>query len=175
MQYPLCGQHRGHATDLKNQRQAPEFPPMPGPAIPERELRSIVRRRIGEGALPVIRVVTLTAGYGRDHACAVCSEQIVPSQAEYEVLDPLGKPLRFHIKCFSEWQLECAQRIEAQSGSPGGRFTAQEPDEQAGGNGTPHRCRAFGPAPQRRHGVGSQGRFQHVLAQDRARMAGRPV
>src|SRR5581483_3337666 len=111
---------------------------MSGPPIPERELRSRVRQRMDKGSLPVIRVANLDAGYGREHVCDVCDQQIAPAQIEYEVpADSRGTPLRFHIKCFAVWQLECAQRLEAQGGAPSSERSQSGPDTPSdSGDGT---------------------------------------
>ena len=107
---------------------------MPGPTISERELRSRVRALIDQGALPVLRVSNLDAGYGHDHTCWVCAEQIAASQIEYEVSADRHPRMSFHIKCFSIWQLECAQRIEStgssapSTGGTGKRGTPDSPD-----------------------------------------------
>jgi len=86
---------------------------VPGPSISESALRTLVRQRIDVGELPVMRVAHLDAGYGHDRACSVCAQQILPTQIEYDVFPGPEQRLRFHIKCFSLWQLECAERIIA--------------------------------------------------------------
>jgi len=65
-----------------------------------------------------MRVANLNAGSGRDHLCAVCAERISTSQIEYEVNVVRDLKLRFHIKCFAVWQLECARQTETQGGVP---------------------------------------------------------
>jgi hypothetical protein len=74
----------------------------------------------------------------------VCGQQISNSQIEYE---PRGivwhRPLRFHIKCFTVWQLECAQRIDTQGGSPPRETPAIDDPEKTGENGDgTHRSRS---------------------------------
>ena len=119
---------------------------MPGPAITERELRARVRQRIDAGALPVLRVAHVDGGYGRDHACAVCEERIAPEQIEYEVHAYRHPRLRFHIKCFSVWQLECAQRIEDEGGSPvGPKPQRGKPDAPEGDGGGRQQSRPWLP------------------------------
>ena len=84
---------------------------MSGPAIPEPELRTLVRQRLEHGVLPVRRVAHLDAGYGHAQECAACGHAILPTQIEYDVLLEPQHRLRFHLKCFSLWQLECAERM----------------------------------------------------------------
>ena len=117
---------------------------MSGPAIPEGELRARARQLIDKGDIPVLKVADIDGGHGRGHVCSVCGQQISNSQIEYE---PRGiawhRPLRFHIKCFAVWQLECAQRIDTQGGSPSrGPSAIDDPDKTGeNGDGT-HRSRS---------------------------------
>ena len=85
---------------------------MAGPAIPEEKLRSLVCERIERGALPIMLVREVDAGYGHDEpCCAGCGETILNAQVEYQVPEtPIGK-LTLHLTCFALWQLECARRI----------------------------------------------------------------
>ena len=85
---------------------------MPGPPIPEEQIRSLVRKHMRAGELPVIRVLNVAGGYGSGALCCVCGEQIQHSQAEYEAALTSERTLQFHIKCFALWQLECAQQLE---------------------------------------------------------------
>ena len=88
---------------------------MPGPLMPEPELRSLVRERIAGKTVPVELVTAVYAGYGNDHLCCICGEAIRRSQIEYDVRESDGH-LAFHMTCYALWQLECAQRIrEAKS------------------------------------------------------------
>lgn len=92
---------------------------MPGPDIPEHALRALVRQRIKDRSLPVLKVTTLVGGYGHGQACSVCVEPIHSAQVEYEVPVHSHAALRFHIKCFSLWQLECAERLSSSGGRAG--------------------------------------------------------
>ena len=84
---------------------------MPGPLIPEEKLRALVRDRIEQGALPVVLVRAVDAGYGNNDSCRVCGESILQTQIAYDVREsPVGK-LAFHMTCYALWQLECAERI----------------------------------------------------------------
>lgn len=83
---------------------------MPGPAIPEPELRSLVRERIAANSVPVTLVTSLYAGYGNDEPCCICGEAIHRSQIEYHV--PVSNiHFAFHMTCYALWQLECAGLI----------------------------------------------------------------
>ena len=82
---------------------------MPGPPIPEPELRELVRERIARHTVPVALVTAIYAGYGNDDLCCICGEAIHRSQIEYEVRGP--KSLAFHMTCYALWQLECAQQL----------------------------------------------------------------
>jgi hypothetical protein len=121
---------------------------MSGPILSERKLRFLASQSLDVGRLPILRVSHLDAGYGRDRPCSLCELKISRSQVEYEVLYVWKHPLQFHIKCFAVWQLECALRTEAQSGSPPGGFS--EPDESGemggDGDGTPPNVSA--PVPE---------------------------
>jgi hypothetical protein len=85
---------------------------MAGPPIPEEKLRKLVCERIERGALPILLVRAVDAGYGHDEPrCAACGETILNAQIEYEVRDtPVGK-LTLHLTCYALWQLECAGRV----------------------------------------------------------------
>lgn len=85
---------------------------MPGPSIPEEKLRALVCERIERGALPIVLVRAVDAGYGNNDSCRVCSESILQTQIAYDVREsPLGR-LAFHMTCYALWQLECAQHIQ---------------------------------------------------------------
>lgn len=92
---------------------------MPGPALPEAEIRSRARRSINEGRLPVMLVRNLAGGYGSGEPCWVCGEKITSSQVEYEVPAERERLMRFHLICYAEWQLECAQRTRERASSAG--------------------------------------------------------
>jgi len=82
---------------------------MPGPNLPEVEIRSRARHAIDEDRLPVMLVRNVNGSFGFGEPCWVCREKITTSQIEYEVA--VGKRLMlFHLICYAEWQLECAQR-----------------------------------------------------------------
>jgi hypothetical protein len=83
---------------------------MPGPSIPESELRALVRERIAAHVVPVMLVAHLHAGYGNDDLCCICREAIQHSHIEYDVREGDGH-LAFHMTCYALWQLECAQQI----------------------------------------------------------------
>lgn len=85
---------------------------MSGPPVPEEHIRSLVHKRMQAGELPVIRVRNIDGGYGSGAGCCVCEEPIQKSQVEYEAQVAEKRKLRFHIKCFALWQLECAQQLE---------------------------------------------------------------
>lgn len=89
---------------------------MPGPPIPEAELRSLVRQRIGAKAIPVALVTQVWGGYGRDEPCCVCGEVIQHSQIEYEARVPDDGKFAFHMKCYALWQLECGERVGSVAG-----------------------------------------------------------
>jgi hypothetical protein len=105
---------------------------MSGPPLSEREIRALVRQGIENGHLPILRVAKLDAGYGDGHACSVCAERILESQVEYEVRGARNRRLRFHIKCFALWQLECAGRIEPDGGAAPPRVRSHEGREEGG-------------------------------------------
>ena len=85
---------------------------MAGPPIPEEKLRSLVCERIERGALPILLVRAVDAGYGHgEPCCTACGETILNSQIEYLVRGaPIGD-LTLHLTCFALWQLECAARV----------------------------------------------------------------
>ncbi len=85
---------------------------MSGPPIPEEQIRSLVRKHTQAGDLPVMRLLNVDGGYGSGASCCVCGEPIQKSQVEYEAAVTDKRTLRFHIKCFALWQLECAQQLE---------------------------------------------------------------
>jgi hypothetical protein len=89
---------------------------MPGPLVPEEQLRAAVRHLIDHGQLPVMRARDLHGGYGLGDRCSVCRLEITSSQVDYEVGVEGPQPLHFHIMCFSAWQLECAARLHALGG-----------------------------------------------------------
>jgi hypothetical protein len=85
---------------------------MAGPPIPEEKLRSLVCERIERGALPILLVRAVDAGYGHDQpSCSACGETILNAQIEYEVRETPNGNLTLHLTCFALWQLECAGRI----------------------------------------------------------------
>jgi hypothetical protein len=49
---------------------------MSGPAIPEDELRARTRQLIDKGDIPVLKVVDIDGGHGRDHVCSMCGQQL---------------------------------------------------------------------------------------------------
>jgi hypothetical protein len=109
---------------------------MSGPPLSEAEIRALVRRGIENGHLPVLRVAKLDGGYGQGHVCSVCDQEILKSQVEYEVRGARNRRLRFHIKRFAVWQLECAERAEAAGGTfpPGGPATDENRDRDEDGS-----------------------------------------
>lgn len=86
---------------------------MPGPPIPEGELRALVRRLIESGELPVLLVHNVDGGYGSERPCQVCRENILTTQVEYEVREDSPARGQFHMRCFAVWQLECGERIQS--------------------------------------------------------------
>ena len=96
---------------------------MSGPLIPEEQIRSLVRKRMTAGELPVMRIQNIVGGYGRGALCCACGEQIQQSHIEYEATLAAADTRLFHIKCFSLWQLECAQQLETQRTSPASHKT----------------------------------------------------
>ena len=124
---------------------------MPGPSTPEPVIRLLARKRIATGTLPVLRVSDLDAGYGGGDSCCVCDEQINALQVQYDVQAP-HRRLRFHIKCFALWQLECARLIEASGASPprDPRATdddgSMDPSNGSGGSLARPRVNWLGPA-----------------------------
>jgi hypothetical protein len=89
---------------------------MPGPLIPETKLRALVRERIECGALPILLVRDVDAGYGNDESCSACGESILEKQIEYEVRETVVGRLALHMMCYALWQLECAKRIQNAGG-----------------------------------------------------------
>jgi len=83
---------------------------MPGPNLPEEEIRSRARQAIEEGRVPVMLATVIIGGHGYGKPCFVCRESITRSQIAYEVLAEGKGLIRFHLTCYAEWQLECAQR-----------------------------------------------------------------
>ena len=83
---------------------------MPGPSLPEAEIRSRARKAIDESRVPVMLEKNISAGYGSAKPCAVCGETITLAQVEYEVAGEGDRLIRFHLICYAEWQLQCAQR-----------------------------------------------------------------
>jgi hypothetical protein len=79
-----------------------------GPDIPVAQLRSIARRHISQGRLPVIRTRRLQAGYGGfGNTCVLCGQPIEREQVEYQVTDVRdGCSFAFHLSCHAAWQLE---------------------------------------------------------------------
>jgi hypothetical protein len=111
---------------------------MSGPPLSEAEIRALVRNGIEHGHLPIMRVAELDGGFGQGDGCSVCEQKILKSQVEYEIRGPRNRLLRFHIKCFAVWQLECARHMEAKGGapSPDARMRSRGTNGNGNGNGS---------------------------------------
>ena len=64
------------ASDFGGSRAGGFKTKMSGPAIPEGELRARARQLMDKGDIPVLKVADIDGGYGRDHVCSVCGQQI---------------------------------------------------------------------------------------------------
>ena len=81
-----------------------------GSRLSEKELRSIARRLISDGRLPIMFPKELLGGYGSGSPCCLCEQPIDRQHVEYEVTDARnGRELRFHVVCYAAWQLEGVQ------------------------------------------------------------------
>ncbi len=86
---------------------------MPGPPLPEADIRKLAQEAIAAGRVPVLLSLSFSAGYGQGDPCCICNRQITPAQVEYEVtIAGLGR-FNFHLTCHAHWQLECVQRMHS--------------------------------------------------------------
>jgi hypothetical protein len=87
------------------------------PVLPESELRARVLQRIEDGRLPLAVSTHIDAGYGAGAQCDLCDQSIASDKIEYDVTDPRGGRLHFHLACHLAWQRECARRLAANASS----------------------------------------------------------
>ena len=85
-----------------------------------------MRERIERGALPIVLVRALDAGYGHDGPCRACGETVLKTQIEHEVHGTSAGKLTLHLTCYALWQLECAEHIRNEEpNSPSARMSAK--------------------------------------------------
>jgi hypothetical protein len=78
-------------------------------------LRSLVRRKLDDGRLPLDLTKTIAVGTGSGNICLACDQAITVEQVEYQAFGPkYGPALRLHWGCHVIWQLECIERMRNQ-------------------------------------------------------------
>jgi hypothetical protein len=78
-------------------------------------LRTLIRRRMDAGELPLVlsRTISVRSGSGLD--CAACSRPIERQHIEYHAFGVrYGTAVRLHWGCHVLWQLECVERTRHQ-------------------------------------------------------------
>ncbi len=75
-------------------------------------LRAHIRELLEQGRLPDAIPQKIWGGKGSGQPCVVCSLPILPESTEYEIDEPLGHSLRFHLHCFAGWQHECVKKSD---------------------------------------------------------------
>jgi hypothetical protein len=74
----------------------------------ESAVRARIRHLSETGEIPCDETPErLWAGPGTGDTCAVCTEDISPTETEFEVDLASGKVLRVHRRCYSLWLEEC--------------------------------------------------------------------
>lgn len=76
------------------------------PTLNDSELRSLIRRQLARGALPLqAEHQKVYGGYGADQVCDGCGGRISMSDVLYEV-DAGSSSLALHRQCFDAWLME---------------------------------------------------------------------
>jgi hypothetical protein len=76
------------------------------PTFNESELRSLIRRQLARGALPLqAEHQKVYGGYGADQECDGCGRRISISDVLYEV-EAGSSLLALHRQCFDTWLIE---------------------------------------------------------------------
>lgn len=78
----------------------------------DRALRERAQELIEEHRLPGTVPARVWGGRGNDEPCALCSQIIRRTEAEYEIESSSAtgrRSLRFHFRCLAAWQLECLE------------------------------------------------------------------
>jgi hypothetical protein len=100
-------------------------------------LRTLVRRKLDDGRLPLDLTKTIAVGTGSGNICLACDQTITVEQVKYQAFGPkYGPALRLHWGCHVVWQLECIQRMRTQwrgsrnetLGQPRDRSDGMDPD-----------------------------------------------
>ena len=72
-------------------------------AMQEDEIRSIIRDKLVDGALPSAKCQITWFGPGSGQTCVACATTISRADVECECEHPDGGVLRFHRQCFAVW------------------------------------------------------------------------
>ena len=92
-------------------------------------LRSLIRKRMDAGELPLVLSKTISVRSGSGLECAACSHPIEREHIEYHAFGVrYGTAMRLHWGCHVLWQLECVERTRQQ-----GRGGAPSPGPQRQG------------------------------------------
>jgi hypothetical protein len=68
-------------------------------------LRTVVRRKLDDGGLPLDRPHKLSMRYGSRAACDACGDPLLPAQAEYDLIYADSQPTyRLHLGCAGLWE-----------------------------------------------------------------------
>lgn len=73
----------------------------------DEQVRDRVRRMVKSGEIPCAEPGKVWAGRGNGSHCIACSEEIGPTEIEFEVDLPSGVRLRLHRACHNIWLDEC--------------------------------------------------------------------
>jgi hypothetical protein len=68
-------------------------------------LRTVIRRKLDDGGLPLDRPDKLSMRYGSRAPCNACGDTLHPGQAEYDLIYASDRPTyRLHLGCAGLWE-----------------------------------------------------------------------
>jgi hypothetical protein len=102
-------------------------------------LRTLIRRRMDAGELPLVLSRTISVRPGSGLECAACRQTIEHQHIEYHAFGlRYGTAVRLHWGCHVLWQLECVERTRPQvRGSSPPSQGPQRQGEPEGGDNSP--------------------------------------
>lgn len=69
-------------------------------------LRSLIRRKLADGRLPIDHIPRVWGGAGNDEVCDACDTPIGKNEFVMEGIGEERKSLQLHVRCFQIWDAE---------------------------------------------------------------------